>query len=596
MFGTMLCTIQNKERGNIMEHGYSSEKSIQILVALLKKHNIRKIIISPGSTNITFVGSVQYDPFFEIYSCIDERSAAYMACGLAYESEEPVCLSCTGATSSRNYMPGLTEAYYRKLPVIAITSSQHVGRVGHLVAQVTDRSIQPNDVVNLSVTLPFVHSDEDAWECEVKVNNALLESRRHGGGPVHINLQTSYSKDFTVKRLPDVRKISRYTVLDTNWPSLPDVKIGIYVGAHRKMSERLENAIDAFCEAYDAVVFCDHTSGYYGKYKVLYEIVSFQENLKEKGLPDILIHIGEVSGAYGGTWKAKEIWRVNVDGELRDSYKLLTNIFEMPEEIFFQEYANKNKDCKRQISLQESYYHVCKDRADKMRKKEVDLPFSLFWIAQQTAYQIPENSYVHFAILNSLRAWNFYELPNGVDTSCNVGGFGIDGCLSTVIGASLAKPEHLHYLVIGDLAFFYDMNALGNRCIKNNLRILIVNNGKGTQFTSYNSMAQVVFGNDTDKYIAAAGHYGNKSINLVRHLASDLNFDYRSAHNKEEYMINLEWFLQEQLSDKSMVFEIFTNSQDESDALKLMLNLESEKSLLVKKKLTSIVKNVVGDN
>lgn len=75
-----------------------------------------------------------------MYSAADERSAAYIACGLAAESGEPVVLSCTGATASRNYMPGLTEAFYRKLPLIAITSSKSSSMIAQLVAQVTDRT------------------------------------------------------------------------------------------------------------------------------------------------------------------------------------------------------------------------------------------------------------------------------------------------------------------------------------------------------------------------------------------------------------------------------------------------------------------------
>ena len=97
---------------------YTKERNVQIVLSLLKAHGIRKVIASPGSTNIAVVGSMEHDPFFEIYSCVDERSAAYMACGLSAESGEPVVLSCTGATASRNYYPGLTEAYYRKLPIL----------------------------------------------------------------------------------------------------------------------------------------------------------------------------------------------------------------------------------------------------------------------------------------------------------------------------------------------------------------------------------------------------------------------------------------------------------------------------------------------
>ena len=129
---------------------YTSERHVLILLALLKAHGIRKVIASPGTTNIALVASMQQDPYFQMYSAADERSAAYMACGLAAESGEPVVLSCTGATASRNYLPGLTEAYYRKLPILAVTSTQSIGNVGQHIAQVIDRSVVAKDVVRLS--------------------------------------------------------------------------------------------------------------------------------------------------------------------------------------------------------------------------------------------------------------------------------------------------------------------------------------------------------------------------------------------------------------------------------------------------------------
>ena len=95
-----------------MSKKYTNEKNIQMLIYLLKVNDIKKIIVNPGTMNMSFVASVQNDDFFEMYSCVDERSACYMACGLAAESGDPVVLTCTGATASRNYMPGLTEAFY----------------------------------------------------------------------------------------------------------------------------------------------------------------------------------------------------------------------------------------------------------------------------------------------------------------------------------------------------------------------------------------------------------------------------------------------------------------------------------------------------
>lgn len=88
-----------------------------------------------------------------------------MACGLAYESGEPVVLSCTEATASRNYFPGLTEAYYRKLPILAITGAHGSYDIGHLKPQVINRSVAPLDTVRLSV---------DLGKCKDKMMNGIL--------------------------------------------------------------------------------------------------------------------------------------------------------------------------------------------------------------------------------------------------------------------------------------------------------------------------------------------------------------------------------------------------------------------------------------
>lgn len=103
-----------------------------------------------------------------MYSCIDERSAAYMAVGMAAESGEPVVLTCTGATASRNYMSALTDAYYRRLPIVAVTSTRPLSTIGNHVAQVIDRTTLPNDIAKLSVFAPVGGNANDEWDCQLK--------------------------------------------------------------------------------------------------------------------------------------------------------------------------------------------------------------------------------------------------------------------------------------------------------------------------------------------------------------------------------------------------------------------------------------------
>lgn len=567
---------------------YTVERNAQIALALLKAKGIRKVIASPGTTNIAIVGSMMHDKFFEMYSAPDERSAAYMACGLAAEAGEPVVLTCTGATASRNYFPGLTEAYYRKLPVVALTSTLNMDRSGHLQAQFCDRSEQPKDTVKISVQIQPVETDEDAWGCMIKINNALLETIHRGGGPVHINLTTKCELyDFSVKELPLVNNINRYETLE-NVPTLPDGKICIFIGSHKPFSEKETKVIEHFCETNNSVVFCDLTSGYQGKYKINYAIAAAQHIQDCNMQPDLLIHIGEVSGEYYtlGKIHPKTVWRVSPDGELKDFFRRLTTVFEMDEILFFEYYTGKES-----INIQ--YYINCKNKIEEVRKLIPNIPFSNIWIAEQIGNALPANSVVHLGILNTLRAWNFSDFTGKVSSFCNVGGFGIDGILSSTIGASLADPNKLYFCFLGDLAFFYDMNSLGNRHVGNNLRILLINNGKGTEFRNYTHPGSK-FGEDADLYIAAGGHYGNKSKNLVKHYAADLGFDYLTASNKEEFQSSLPTFIDNSIN-KSMIFEVFTSNEQEDAALKAILECEYDHSLDRIASIKSVVKNVLGE-
>ena len=304
---------------------YSAERTTQIVISLLKQHGIKKIVASPGATNVTLVGSLQQDSWFEMFSAVDERSAAYMACGLAAESGEPVVLSCTGATASRNYLPGLTEAFYRKLPVLAITASQNINRIGHLSPQQLDRRSIQNDIAVCSEHLYPCRSVDDEWDCEIKVNRAILSLTHRGGGPAHLNFTTTYSPDFSVKELPVARKISRYLTGDVLPEITPAKRIAIFVGAHNPMTNSLTAVIDKFCATYNAVVFCDHTSGYNGQYRASMALVGMQTEYVSPIFDiDILIHMGEISGDYPvmGKFNIKgEVWRLSEDGELRDYFK-----------------------------------------------------------------------------------------------------------------------------------------------------------------------------------------------------------------------------------------------------------------------------------
>lgn len=570
-----------------MSKFYSAERNTQMLIALLKAHGIKRIIASPGTTNVNFVGSIEDDPFFDIYSCVDERSAAYMACGLAAETGEPVVITCTGATASRNYLSALTEAYYRQLPILAVTGMQPFGRIGSYAPQVIDRSQQPKDTVKMSVHIPAILSTpEEEWAANVQINKAILELTHNGGGPVHIDLQTNFTPEHDSNPKTEERVIKRVSY-NGDYPDLPKGKVGVFVGSHKKWTDEETKAVDEFCAKYDAVVLCDNTSNYWGKYRVQAQLITYQSCTKyEYNKFDVIIHIGNVSGT-GINFSTKEVWRVNPDGEVRDTFKKLTYVFEMEEITFFRNYFEEDE------IKNENLLNTWKSEYQRLYSKIPELPFSNIWIAWQTINKIPKKSIIHFGILNSLMSWNYFMPSDGTLGYSNTGGFGIDGGVSTLIGASFNNPEQPIFGVFGDLAFFYDLNSLGNRNISKNLRIMLINNGCGVQFHLSGNYSQRVGISEEDvhRFIAAGGHFGNQSPDLVKHYAEDLGFEYICAYDKEDYLSKEDKFVSPIIGDKPVLFEVFIDYHNDPKAEDMIRSVDATVSRGTRK----LAKDILGE-
>lgn len=569
---------------------YTDDKGTLILIALLKQYGIKRVIASPGTGNMALVVSMQHDPYFEMYSCVDERSAAYMACGMAAESGEPVVITCTEATASRNYLPGLTEAFYRKLPVMAIMTGRGENRTGCYEPQTIDNRVLPNDIAKYKVNISLCKSHADERRVTTRLNEAINNLYTNGGGPVCVVMESYAGLGFTVKELPEVRVVKTYCRKE-DLPPLPEGKIVILAAAHHKWSNQMVEIVDDFCEKNNAAVLCDLTSNYTGKYRVNYSIVTSQEGY-DKILPKIrlVIYIGTVCGDYYTSEVmrfAKEWWMINEDGIYHDRFSKLTAVIKLRETDFFENYNNIDA---KGTSLYDELNKQCQTLLGAIP----ELPFSNLWIAQNASKVLPENCVIHAAINNSFRSWNYFPLPQSVTGSCNVGGFGIDGGLSTLIGASLVHPEKLYFGIIGDLAFFYDMNALGNRHIGNNIRLLVVNNGKGQEFRNYQHPASLL-GDDADKFVAAGGHYGKQSPTLIKSYAESLGFSYFAASNKEEFFAIYKDFFTEKTSDRPMLFEVFTDNEHENEALQTM-RFMIKPSLTVKRVAKEIIsKGLIGE-
>lgn len=579
-----------------MISGYTHNLSIQILVDLLIKHGVRKAVVSPGGTDLEMIAALQYNGSFIMFSSIDERSAVYMAIGIAEECNEPVAVICTESTASRNFFPGLTEAYYRKLPIIAITGVHRYYQIGNLSPQVIDRSESPKDLVVFKAQLPIIKDKEDVKQTELLVNKALLAAKGSNPGPVHIDLPCCNDDyDFSCKELYHAHMIERYEV-DDALPDLPKGKIAVYIGSHRNFTEKETECLDAFCASHNAVVFCDHTSGYHGKYAFHAGLLSVQRR-KYEIMDNIacLIHLGEQMADWPTMTKlksAKTTWRVSPDGELRDTFDNLSKVFKMTLTDFFKQYIADGKN-------ESSYYKECLSLKNSLTIPIVQLPLSNVYTAVKISSILPSDSIIHLGASNTVRAWSLFDFPDGVKSYGNVGCRGIDGVLSSAVGAALADKKHLHFCIVGDLMFYYDMNCLGNRDLTGNLRILLINNNGGGIFKQRVAPGYRFFGDAaTDEYIAAANHFCRGEKNVVKNYVESLGFKYISAKTKKEFDLLYETFVIDTNFNQPVFFEVFTKDYDDREAFNIIGSIDFDNSSLSKQSVKTtakkIAKNLLG--
>ncbi|WP_320018343.1 2-succinyl-5-enolpyruvyl-6-hydroxy-3-cyclohexene-1-carboxylic-acid synthase [Labilibaculum manganireducens] len=559
---------------------YSNYKSIQILLALLKKYNVRNIITSPGGSNTPIVHSIENDAYFKTYSVVDERSAVYFGIGIAQIINEPVACLCTSGTAVSNYLPGMTEAYYQNVPIIAITADKNPYFTGQLEIQKTEQRNIFGDVSKKSVDLPLCNTDDEEWYCARLIKEALLASSHHGKGPVHINIPLvgSYA-NYNVKELPEISPITVINCENSEevWKGCINVlkeskKILIIVGQNILFSEEDKNNIETFFAKFNCVISVEHLSNLECEGTVFTYPVTETGNTKEPDLvPDLVISMGNNLANYGMKpflrRNCKQIQHFAIDegGRVRDVYQSLTTIFECTPSYFFRFFAKNDSGS----SNNQQYYNAWKNESESIVLPEFD--FSNFYLAKQLSCIIPENSILHLAILNSARVMQFFELAKGVRVHSNVGALGIDGCLSTFMGHA-AVTEELAFLVIGDLSFFYDMNAAGIKHLDKNVRIILLNNGGGAEFQFFLNKKDIPTLNEN----ICAEHR-----KIAKGWISSLGYEYQSVTTKEQLNDVFDSFAEK--SDRPKFLEVFTKMEEDAFITREFYNINQQNRSVMQK-------------
>lgn len=558
---------------------YTELKSYQYIIALLKKYGISHCVLSAGSRNVPFVHSIEKDPYFHCYSVVDERSAGYFALGLAQEIGEPVVISCTSSTATANYWPPVAEAFYQGVPLVVLTSDRDPEMLGQWEDQMIDQVGMYDRHVRKSINLPIIHDHDDEIYCQRILNEALLELDHHGTGPVHINVpMKSYNNSFNIKELPQVRKIDRLTLEDDSDRWIEKIqhlkrskRILVTCGQYSFFNRKLEERLNAFFKHFNAAISVEYMSNVQIKHSLNLNVCMdaryATKNKVKELLPDIVISFGgnifsgvkEQLQKFNGSF---EHWLIQDDGRIVDLYKSLTTVFECTPNYFFKTVmANTTETDLNDMN----YYKKFKEYVDSVRIPE--FRYSHVYAIQQVAEKIPANSILHLSINDSIRIVNFFQLNPRIRVFANIGTHGIDGCLSTFLGQASATDKEA-YLVIGDLSFFYDMNALRTRHIKNNVHILMINNEGGSEFY-FNKMWK----DDASDLHTTARHH-TKAEGWVK----SNNFIYLSAHDKNSFQDAFTRFMQTDLN-KPVFFEVFTEMKSDSDTIYNFFDLSRPKDI-----------------
>lgn len=547
---------------------YTDLKSYQIIIALLKKYNISHCVLSAGSRNVPFVHSVEKDPFFKCYSVVDERSAGYFALGLAQQIQEPVVISCTSSTATCNYWPPIAEAYYQGVPIIILTSDRNPEMLGQWEDQMINQIGMFDRHVRKSVNLPLDINNQDDWiYCQRLVNEAFLELNHHGTGPVHINIPMRiYSKSFNVANLPNVVKIERTEILSPKeqWVSkvkkLQEAKrILIIVGQRSFYSQDLNELLNIFSQKYNVAICVDHMSNIDCENAINASVALdaryITNAMFKEILPEIVISFG--GNVFGGVknmlrkFKGEfKHWSIEESGKVIDMFQSITNVFECSPNFFFKnilDLSNTNLENNR------IYLNKIEELVHSVSYPEFE--YGNIYAVEKIVKSIPTNSILHLSINNSIRITNFFSLNKNIKTFANIGTHGIDGCLSSFLGQSCGTSK-LSFLIIGDLAFFYDMNALRIRHIDKNVRILMINNHGGEEFY-YNHMWQDEF---SDLHTTA--RHNTTAEGWVK----ECGFEYISVHNKNEMDIAMNTFIDSN-HEKPVFIEFFSEMKDDADCI-----------------------------
>ncbi len=471
---------------------------VQLIVDQLLAHDIRKVVVSPGSRNAPFSIAFDEHPEIETFVVHDERSAGFIALGMAQELGETVALCCTSGSACLNYYPAISEAFYRSIPLLVLTADRPAAWINHGDGQtIVQRDVFKNHILG---SLEF---DEDLFndtsiQTQQKELAALLSvTKTVWKGPIHLNVGLNEPLYKTVektidygKKAPIAPSMKRIDARDMELivQEINQSKVLVLAG-QMEQNPKLQQELIKLASFPNVVVLVENTSNIQHERFIhcIDRTLNGFDQSNDAFKPEILITIGGAVvskriKAYLRTAGILKHYKIGAEFPEMDTYRCLSKTFPMAPADFFEQ-LNESELTANTHNFNGKWKAV--DIIAKDRSLEFMSEFSSLTdmqVFQNIQDFLPEDRILHLANSSVVRYAQLFDPLPGVRYESNRGTSGIDGSTSTALGAAIVNPSKQHLLISGDISFLYDSNALWYEPFPRNFKMIVIQNYGGGIF------------------------------------------------------------------------------------------------------------------
>ena len=557
------------------------------IAELLHQKHITDVVVCPGSRSAPLTLAVARHPQLRVRVMADERSAGFVALGMAQQSRRPVAIICTSGSAVYNLAPAVAEAFFQQVPLLLLTADRPHEWLYQQDGQTMDQVGVFGAQVKRGYDLPADYTHADArWFIERTLNEAITLTQLSPAGPVHVNVplrEPFYPAPDESFRYGPVRVIDVLSAQPTLSPETWHELLRAWDASDRTLivvgqgprDPALLAVLRKFSEELGVPVIGEITGNIAANEVFITKTDTFLSGLTEQTSnalrPDLLITIGNslltrnlktFLRQYPAGMPPPQHWHIQptVD-RINDSFQSLTTLIPaepLPflEKLFadldYQRFLQGDDDDETDGFLtrwQSADRQAAKLVAQTVTAADPGQPLTDWSAVALVLEHLPEDSVLHLANSMPVRYANLCGLHERqqINVSANRGVSGIDGCLSTAVGAAL-MTDQLVTLLIGDVAFFYDRNALWSAPIPPNLRIVLLNNDSGHIFRIIDGPSRQP---ELETYFETPHGY------TARRTAEDAGITYQACDSFDTLRSLLPDFMQPGQSAK--LFELTTN-------------------------------------